>query len=113
MIRKLKYLLFGFALLLMALFSQRCANAVAPTGGPKDTTPPVVVGTMPENHSTNFVSKKIEITFDEYITLDNAKQNVMISPPMKEKPDIVHSMTPKAGLICMVAAFLILIFLCH
>ena len=88
MIRKLKYLLFGFALLLMALFSQRCANAVAPTGGPKDTTPPVVVGTMPENHSTNFVSKKIEITFDEYITLDNAKQNVMISPPMKEKPDI-------------------------
>ncbi len=88
MIRKLKYLLFGFALLLMAFLSQRCANAVAPTGGPKDTTPPVVVGTMPENHSTNFVSKKIEITFDEYITLDNAKQNVMISPPMKEKPDI-------------------------
>ncbi len=88
MIRKLKYLIFGFALLLMAFLGQRCANAVAPTGGPKDTTPPVVVGTMPENHSTNFVSKKIEITFDEYITLDNAKQNVMISPPMKEKPDI-------------------------
>ena len=87
-IRKLKYLLFGLALLLMALFSQRCANAVAPTGGPKDTKPPVVVGTVPENHSTNFVGKKIEITFDEYVTLDNAKQNVMISPPMKEKPDI-------------------------
>ena len=87
-IRKLKYLLFGFALLLMALFSQRCANAVAPTGGPKDNTPPVVVGTIPENRSTNFVGKKIEITFDEYVTLDNAKQNVMISPPMKEKPDI-------------------------
>ena len=88
MIRKLKYLLFGFALLLMALFGQRCANAVAPTGGPKDTTPPVVVGAVPENHSTNFVGKKIEITFDEYVTLDNAKQKVMISPPMKEKPDI-------------------------
>jgi hypothetical protein len=87
-IRKLKYLLFGFALLLMALFSQRCANAVAPTGGPKDTTPPVVVGTVPENHSTNFVGKKIEITFDEYVTLDNAKQKVLISPPMKEKPEI-------------------------
>ncbi len=88
MIRKLKYLLFGFALLLMAFLGQRCANAVAPTGGPKDTTPPVVVGAVPENHSTNFVGKKIEITFDEYVTLDNAKQNVMFSPPMKEKPDI-------------------------
>ena len=87
-IRKLKYPLFGFALLLMAFLGQRCANAVAPTGGPKDTTPPVVVGTVPENHSTNFIGKKIEITFDEYITLDNAKHNVMISPPMKEKPDI-------------------------
>jgi hypothetical protein len=87
-IRKLKYPLFGFALLLMAFLGQRCANAVAPTGGPKDTTPPVVVGSVPENHSTNFIGKKIEITFDEYITLDNAKQKVMISPPMKEKPDI-------------------------
>ena len=88
MIRKPKYLLFCFALLLTAFLAQRCANAVAPTGGPKDTTPPVVVGAVPENHSTNFAGKKIEITFDEYITLDNANQNVMISPPMKEKPDI-------------------------
>ena len=87
-IRKLKYLLFGLALLTVAFASQQCANAVAPTGGPKDTTPPVVVGAVPENHSTNFVGKKIEITFDEYVTLDNAKQNVMISPPMKERPDI-------------------------
>ena len=88
MIRKLKYLFYGLALLLLAMSFQHCANAVAPTGGPKDTTPPVVVGSVPENHSTNFVGKKIEITFDEYLTLDNAKQNVMISPPMKEKPEI-------------------------
>ena len=88
MIRRLKYLLFALALLLTAFLAQRCANAVAPTGGPKDTAPPMVVEAVPENYSTNFVGKKIEITFDEYITLDNAKQNVMISPPMKEKPDI-------------------------
>ena len=88
MIRKLKYLLFGFALLLTAFLSQQCANAVAPTGGPKDIAAPVVVEAVPENHSTAFNGKKIEITFDEYITLDNANQNVMISPPMKGKPDI-------------------------
>jgi len=75
-------------MLLTAFLAQRCANAVAPTGGPKDTVPPVVVQAVPENHSTNFIGKKIEITFDEYITLENANQNVLISPPLTEKPDI-------------------------
>ena len=72
----------------MAFLAQHCANAVAPTGGPRDERPPVVVEAVPENHSINFLGKKIEITFDEYITLENANQNVMISPPLSEKPDI-------------------------
>lgn len=88
MIRKPKYLFYCLSVLLTAFLAQRCANAVAPTGGPKDTTPPVVVQAVPENNSTNFVGKSIEITFDEYITLENANQNVLISPPLTEKPDI-------------------------
>ena len=88
MILKLKNIVFVIILLLTAFLAQRCANAVAPTGGPKDNTPPMVVEAMPENQCVNFNGKKIEITFDEYITLNNANQNVMISPPMKEKPDI-------------------------
>ena len=87
-IKRVKYLFFCLALLLTAFLAQRCANAVAPTGGPKDERPPVVVETVPENHSINFSGKKIEITFDEYISLDNANQNVLISPPLSEKPDI-------------------------
>ena len=74
--------------MLTAFLAQRCANAVAPTGGPKDDRPPVVIEAVPENHSVNFIGKKIEITFDEYITLENANQNVLISPPLSEKPDI-------------------------
>ena len=88
MISKLKYLFLCFGLLFTAFLAQRCANAVAPTGGPKDERPPVVVEAVPENHNINFIGKKIEITFDEYITLENANQNVMISPPLSEKPDI-------------------------
>ena len=88
MIRKLKYPLLCLGMLLTAFLAQRCANAVAPTGGPQDTTPPIVVEAVPENHSINFTGKKIEITFDEYISLENANQNVMISPPLSEKPDI-------------------------
>lgn len=75
-------------MLLTAFLAQRCANAVAPTGGPKDEIPPKVVEEVPENRSINFSGKKIEITFDEYITLENANQNVLISPPLSEKPDI-------------------------
>lgn len=87
-IRRLKHILITACLLLMAFFAQQCANAVAPTGGPKDNTPPRVVEAVPVNQSINFSGKKIEITFDEYITLENANQNVLISPPLSEKPDI-------------------------
>ena len=50
--------------------------------------PPKVTEAMPENHSVNFNGKKIEITFDEYLTLENASQQVLFSPPLNEKPDI-------------------------
>ena len=83
--RKYGFLVMG---LLAALLLQRCANPVAPTGGAKDMLPPVVVKAEPENHSTSFGGRKIEITFDEYVTLENANQNVLISPPMTTKPDI-------------------------
>ena len=93
-IRKVKHILIAAGLLLTAFLAQRCANAVAPTGGPKDNMPPVVVEAVPENNSINFIGKKIEITFDEYITLENANQNVLISPPLSEKPDIkLHNKT--------------------
>ncbi len=83
----MKHILSAVCLLFTALLVLRCANEVAPTGGPKDTTPPTVVKAVPENNSINFDGKRIELTFDEYITLENARQNVLISPPLSEKPD--------------------------
>ena len=75
------------ALLTVAFLAQRCANAVAPTGGPVDKVPPKVKLAVPENNSTNFNGRKIEITFDEFVTLENASQNVLFSPPLSEKPN--------------------------
>ena len=65
----------------------RCANIVSPTGGPKDIVPPVVLLATPENQSTNFQGKVINITFDEYVTLNNPNNNILISPPLEENPD--------------------------
>lgn len=76
------YILFAF----IALIINGCANAVSPTGGPKDEIPPVVLGTSPDNFSKNFSGKTINVTFDEFVMLDNASKNILISPPQKKSP---------------------------
>ena len=65
-----------------------CANIVTPTGGPKDVTPPKMVTADPPSQTTGFNGRKISITFDEYITLENAQQQLLFSPPLDNKPDI-------------------------
>lgn len=79
------------SLILAAFLLTRCANVVAPTGGAKDITPPKVVEAKPANQSTGFDGQKIELTFDEFITLNNASQQVLVSPPLSTKPDIKQS----------------------
>jgi hypothetical protein len=81
---KIKYI----PLILAAFFLTCCANVVAPTGGAKDVTPPKVTEAVPANHSTGFDGEKIELTFDEYVGLNNANQNVLFSPLLTTKPDI-------------------------
>ncbi|MBP6977422.1 MAG: Ig-like domain-containing protein [Bacteroidales bacterium] len=72
---------------IIVILSWSCANPVAPTGGPKDVTPPEVMGTQPENASLNFKDNKIELTFNEYVQLKNTKDQVIISPPFHEEPE--------------------------
>ena len=64
----------------------RCANVVTPSGGPKDEKTPVVLEASPANNSTNFKGKSIHLTFDEFVTLNNPSNTVLISPPMNKKP---------------------------
>jgi hypothetical protein len=66
-----------------------CANmGQGPQGGPKDTIPPMVVKELPMNGSLNVTSKKLEITFNEYIQLADIQNNVLISPPQQNAPEI-------------------------
>lgn len=81
--RILKYIF-----LILVVFSiYRCAQPGSPGGGPRDTRPPEVLKSEPENRQANFNSKKILITFDEFIELDNITQKALISPPMNKLPD--------------------------
>ncbi len=63
-----------------------CAKIGSPTGGPKDETPPEVVASEPGNYSTEFTGKKIEIKFNEFIQLKNIYNELLISPPLEERP---------------------------
>ncbi len=65
-----------------------CANRGTPGGGPKDETPPKIVKSEPENYKTNFKGNEIRIYFDEYIKIKDISKQLIISPPMKKKPDV-------------------------
>ncbi|MEO8117475.1 MAG: Ig-like domain-containing protein [Bacteroidota bacterium] len=58
-----------------------CANIIPPTGGPKDTIAPVLVGALPADSSRNFITKKITLNFDEYVQLSsNFGDEIVVSP---------------------------------
>ena len=66
-----------------------CANrGIGPQGGPKDSVPPVPVSYEPEMGALEFKGNRIEITFDEYIQLDKLTENLLMSPPQKNPPEV-------------------------
>jgi uncharacterized protein (DUF2141 family) len=65
-----------------------CARRGIPTGGPKDSIPPVVLKALPNLQTVNFSEERIKIYFDEYIKLKDVKKQLVISPPQKYEPII-------------------------
>lgn len=69
-----------------------CANIIPPTGGPRDSLPPVLVKADPADSTLNFTAKKITLSFDEYVQLDNqAMQNNLVVSPNPEQMPIITS----------------------
>lgn len=71
----------------MVMFSHSCANTTTPpTGGPKDTIPPVITEIYPVLGQVNVPTKKtkLKIKFNEYVTVKDPK-SLFLSPPL-EKP---------------------------
>lgn len=76
----------GLLLIPVILVILGCANRGAPLGGPKDADPPKVLATIPANRSINYKpGKEIKISFDEYVVLKNTNQEIIVSPPLKER----------------------------
>ena len=65
-----------------------CAKMGAPDGGWYDETPPRVIGATPAEKSTHIDKRNIRINFNEFVKIDNPTQNVVVSPPQLEVPEI-------------------------
>lgn len=62
------------------MFLASCARQSAPTGGPKDTIPPVLVKAIPPNETINFDEGRIELNFSEDIILNAPKEQLIVTP---------------------------------
>jgi hypothetical protein len=79
-------------ILLMAMGGTGCANIVPPSGGPRDSIPPLLLKTTPGDSTRNFKGNKITFTFDEFIDIDNPGENLLISPSPKANPVVDHKL---------------------
>lgn len=77
-----------FVFLLLILLHTNCANIIPPGGGPRDSIPPVLTNATPHDSTTNFNSNKITLTFNEYVTVENQQENVVVSPNPANPPVI-------------------------
>lgn len=84
----MKYFIKKYYLLLFSLVTGACANIVTPSGGAKDITPPRVTGTSPAAFSKEFKEKSFRLDFDEFVKVTDASSQIMVSPFMKEAPEI-------------------------
>lgn len=78
----LNHLIIG--LLGIGLFG--CAQVSAPTGGPRDETPPELLGATPANGSVNLRPETLTLEFDEFVVVKNLNQQLLISPPIEHTP---------------------------
>ena len=76
--RNILRLLRAAVLLLFATaFLSRCASMMTPTGGPRDTLPPVILNMTPDNFSVNRPTvhhEKIYIEYVEFVQLKHQQK---------------------------------------
>ena len=81
----------GLSLLLTVIIGgglTSCARMGNPDGGWYDETPPKVLGATPTDKATDVKAQKVKISFDEFVKIDNPTENVIVSPPQLQAPEI-------------------------
>jgi len=85
--RFLYFFIFAFVVLKMLALAG-CANIIPPTGGPRDSLPPVLLKSDPEDYAHRFNEKIITFNFNEYIDLRDIRNELIVSPVPKLDPTV-------------------------
>ena len=71
----------------MVLFNA-CANIIPPSGGAKDSLPPILISALPKDSAVNVSPKLITLSFDEFVSLQDINSNLIVSPTLKNMPQV-------------------------
>lgn len=74
-----------YILIIIDVLFQRCANIASPTGGPKDTIPPILVASTPMNGTRNYKDKEFSLSFSELVQTNSIQQKLIITPLTENK----------------------------
>lgn len=99
--------LYYIFIIIAAAVMYSCANIGNPSGGPIDKTPPIFMRSNPTPNAVNVKDRKIEIFFDEIVTLKDPSTKIIVSPAQTEMPrmsalgrkvtvELVDSLLPNA-----------------
>lgn len=78
--------LYYIFIIIAAAVMHSCANIGNPSGGPIDKTPPIFMRSNPTPNAVNVKDRKIEIFFDEIVTLKDPSTKIIVSPAQTEMP---------------------------
>ena len=78
--------LYYIFIIVAAAVMYSCANIGNPSGGPIDKTPPIFMRSNPTPNAVNVKDRKIEIFFDEIVTLKDPSTKIIVSPAQTEMP---------------------------
>lgn len=78
--------LFSFLLIADGIGLSGCANIIPPTGGLRDSLPPVLLEARPDDSTVNFGAGRITFVFNEYVEVANLQENLIFSPTPKVMP---------------------------
>ena len=87
----MRYSLYIMVMILIA----GCARRSAPTGGLKDSIPPILVASNPKMNNVNFSADEIRLTFNEWVELKGLDQQLIISPPIEKNK---YEIKPLSGI---------------
>ncbi len=82
------FIIFIGAILIIS--SSGCANIIPPGGGSRDSLPPVLISATPRDSARNFAGNRITLEFNEFVEINNAFENVLVSPVPNSIPTVTY-----------------------